>query len=232
MDAFKIGGQKQKLLFTPKEVDFFAQDELITIVPNFSIQTPDRKLECIMGEFGPFQPNRECEVPLWMALALWKRKKCSIKAPEWMQPEYLQTVLELERAEPGTFQPLPFHYQEISQFLFTAGTEESLPKEVFEDKEGKVRDLINLIQKTRQGKILQGLALMQEAAAVKLNNLSAMELNAVRAFFTGTLDEFTRHANMKEDTRTMTIDIGMPETQTADGTPARQLRRINNNNNN
>ena len=215
----------RSLVFTPKEIDFFAQDELIKIVPTFSIQTPGRKLDCIMGSFGPFGPGRECEVPLWMALALWKRKKCDIKAPEWMQPDYLQTVLDLERGDPLSFQPLPFHYQEIAQFLFTAGTQESLPRAVFEEKEGKVRDLINLIQKTRLGKILQGLSSIQEAAAVKLNNLSAMELNAVRAFFAGTLDEFTRHANMREQATLRTYDVGSQEPIDDEATPARQLRR-------
>lgn len=220
--------------FSPSEIDFFAQDELITIVPNFSIHSnPSKSLECISGVYGPFAPSRETQVPLWLALALWKRKKCDIKAPEWMSVEYLQTVLELERGEPGAFQPLPFHYVEITNFLFTAGTQESLPKQVFEEKEGKVRDLINLIQKTRQGKILQGLSLMQEAAAVKLNNLSAMELNAVRSFFTGTLDAFTRHANMKEGLgvrREVVAEDGAAEMQ-VDGddgpspSPARNLRR-------
>lgn len=145
-----------------------------------------------------------------------------------MSVEYLQTVLELERGEPGAFQPLPFHYVEIAHFLFTAGKQESLPKQVFEDREGKVRDLINLIQKTRQGKILQGLSLMQEAAAVKLNNLSAMELNSVRGFFTGTLDSFTRHANMKEGLGVLTevrMD-GDEEMQVDEApSPARNLRR-------
>lgn len=218
--------------FSPAEIDFFAQDELITIVPNFSIHSnPSKTLECISGVYGPFAPSRETQVPLWLALALWKRKKCDIKAPDWMSVEYLQTVLELERGEPGAFQPLPFHYIEIAHFLFTAGKQESLPKQVFEEKEGKVRDLINLIQKTRQGKILQGLSLMQEAAAVKLNNLSAMELNAVRSFFTGTLDSFTRHANMKEgfDLRTEVRVEGEEEMQVDDTegpqSPARNLRR-------
>eukprot|EP00889_Picochlorum_renovo_P008493 jgi/Picre1/35523/NNA_002984.t1 len=226
-----LSGQNN-LVFTPREVDFFAQDELITIVPNFSILTPRRTFECIMGEFGPFQPNRECQVPLWMALALWKRKKCTIKAPEWMRPDFLQTVLELERSEPGNFQPLPFHYQEIAQFLFTAGTQESLPKEVFGDEEARVRDLVNLIQKTRQTKILQGLSLLQEAAAVKLNNLSAMELNNVRAFFTGALDEFTRHATMKDQAIVQAVGTTQepPLTPQEEARPARQLRRTTNNN--
>lgn len=144
--------------------------------------------------------------------------------------DMIAAVLELERSEPGNFQPLPFHYQEIAQFLFTAGTQESLPKEVFGDEEARVRDLVNLIQKTRHTKILQGLSLLQEAAAVKLNNLSAMELNNVRAFFTGALDEFTRHATMKEQAIVQAVGTTQepPVTPQEEARPARQLRRTTN----
>ena len=141
-------------------------------------------------------------------------------------------VLDLERQDPGSFQPLPFHYQEIAHFLFTAGTQESLPKEVFGDNQGRVRDLVNLIQKTRQNKILQGLSMMQEAAEVKLNNLSAMELNSVRCFFTGALDEFHRQSIIGQRA------VAQPAQQQAaaaaaaaagvgdeEQMPARQLRR-------
>lgn len=43
----------------------------------------------LQGEFGPFQPNREAQVPLWLAHTLWKRKRCTIKAPAWMNVEHL-----------------------------------------------------------------------------------------------------------------------------------------------
>lgn len=132
-------------------------------------------------------------------------------------------VLDLERSDPGSFQPLPFHYQEIAHFLFTAGTQESLPKEVFGDDAGRVRDLINLVQKTRQNKILQGLSMMQEAAAVRLNNLSAMELNCVRSFFVNVLDEFHRHANIGRQQGALARTELMPSDDA--GAPARQLRR-------
>lgn len=139
---------------------------------------------------------------------------------------FYAAALDQERQEPGSFQPLPFHYQEIAHFLFTAGTQESLPKEVFGDDEGRVRDLINLIQKTRHNKILQGLAMMQEVAAVRLNNLSAMELNSVRAFFTGTLDSFHRYSNIGQQHAQMAHDEArMPATADDSRTPARQLRR-------
>lgn len=133
-------------------------------------------------------------------------------------------VLELERGDPGSFQPLPFHYQEVAHCLFTAGHQESLPKEVFGDEQGRVRDLVNLVQKTRYNKILQGLGMMQEAAAVKLNNLSAMELNAVRAFFTGALDQFHLYAKMAEGEALQAAAARAPEPQ-EDQQPIRQLRR-------
>ncbi|RWW28483.1 hypothetical protein GW17_00007040 [Ensete ventricosum] len=36
------------------------------------------------GDFGPFRPNIASEVPLWLAVALKKRGKCDIRAPDWI----------------------------------------------------------------------------------------------------------------------------------------------------
>lgn len=108
----------------------YSKDELITIVPNFSLPTENGTCECIsvraaaeraldckmalpsscslhsagkglgpnacvtatcvQGVFGPFIPNQECEVPIWMAHTLWKRKKCTIKAPDWLNAAHLE----------------------------------------------------------------------------------------------------------------------------------------------
>ena len=68
-----MGSTKQEMVFTPKEVrvqplqtcktghidlhltshptlqiDFFAKDELVTIIPNFSLPTEGSRFECIM----------------------------------------------------------------------------------------------------------------------------------------------------------------------------------------
>ena len=91
------------------------------------------------GEFGPFQPNRECVVPLWLAHTLWKRKRCALAPPAWMSVEHLDAVLGLERQDASAFQPLPFHYVEVAHFLFTAGTDGNLPQEVFGDDLARVR---------------------------------------------------------------------------------------------
>lgn len=41
-----------------------------------------------------------------------------------------------------------------------------------------MKDLVELVQKARMAKILQGLATLGGAITVKLNNLAAMEINA------------------------------------------------------
>ena len=138
-------------------------------------------------------------------------------------------VLDLERQDSTSFQPLPFHYQEVAHSIFTAGIKESLPREVFGDEHVKIRDLIGLIEKLRYQKILDGLQMMQEAAAVKLNNLSAMELNTVRAFFTGSLDQFHKYSKMGEGEVAPTATQAPTAAQTGSGAeapqPVRQLRR-------
>jgi hypothetical protein len=42
----------------------------------------------------------------------------------------------------------------------------------------QVKDLVELVQKARWNKIMAGLATLQGAITVKLNNLAAMEINA------------------------------------------------------
>ena len=44
------------------------------------------------------------------------------------------------------------------------------------------------MQKTRMSKVTAGLSTLQGAMTVKLNNLAAMEINAVRPFFLGALE--------------------------------------------
>ncbi len=47
-------------------------------------------LTASQGEWGPFRPNFPVEVPLWLALALQKKKCCRIQIPAWMNVEHLE----------------------------------------------------------------------------------------------------------------------------------------------
>ena len=58
--------------YTPAELEFACEDELIEIQPNFR----GEKLQFISGTFGPFKPGKPIKVPLWLAVYLKQRKKC------------------------------------------------------------------------------------------------------------------------------------------------------------
>ena len=65
---------------TPQEIEFFAENELIEIIPGFK----GGKLNFICGSFGPFKPAKPIEVPLWLAIYLKQRKKCDVQIPNWL----------------------------------------------------------------------------------------------------------------------------------------------------
>ncbi|KAK8964663.1 DNA replication complex GINS protein PSF2 [Platanthera guangdongensis] len=170
-------------IFSAPEVEFLAEDEVVEIVPNIKMDA----VNMICGDFGPFFPQIATKVPLWLAVALKKRGKCSIRPPEWMFVERLTHVLEAERESPREFQPLPFHYVEMSKLLLD-NAHEDIP-DIY-----MVRSLIEDIRDVRFHKVETGLETISgRTHAVKLKNLSAMEVNIVRPFMVRALQAFYKH---------------------------------------
>ena len=81
------------------ESEFFAQDTLVVISPTFRhpairfisvrisykyISFTLNKSNYVKGTFGPFEPYIPVPVPLWLAVDLKKKEKCSIDIPEWL----------------------------------------------------------------------------------------------------------------------------------------------------
>lgn len=186
------------------ELEFLAEDEMVEVVPNMRMEP----LNLICGDFGPFHPQIPIQVPLWLAVALKKRGKCTIKPPEWMSIEKLTQVLEAERDFEG-FEPLPFHYVEISRLLFDHAREDI--QDVY-----MVRSLIEDIKDVRFHKLGTGLEKIVElSSGVKLKNVSAMETNVVCPFVTKSLETFHKLRNP---------DL-LPES--GGGVPNRQRRPMN-----
>jgi hypothetical protein len=61
----------------------------------------------------------------------------------------------------------------------------------------QVRDLVDQIRRVRDNKINQGLELVTGPLTAKLNNLCCMELNTLRPFFLGSLDQFLRISRVR-----------------------------------
>ncbi|XP_047328144.1 DNA replication complex GINS protein PSF2 [Impatiens glandulifera] len=177
-----MSGQSNPLCseFSAAELEFLAEDEMIEIVPNMKMGT----LNFICGDLGPFHPQLAAKVPLWLAVALKKRGKCTIQPPEWMSVDKLTQVLEAERDDKAVCQPLPFHYVEISRLLFDHARDDIA--DVY-----MVRSLIEDIKDVRFHKIGTGLEKISErTSALKFKNVSAMEVNIVRPFVVKTLETF------------------------------------------
>lgn len=101
-------------LFSPQEVEFMAEDEMVEIVPNMNMDP----LNFIAGDYGRFVPQIPTQVPLWLAVALKRRGKCTFRPPAWLSVDNLTQVLEAEREPQSKFQPLPSGYIEIARLLF------------------------------------------------------------------------------------------------------------------
>ncbi|CAD5207254.1 unnamed protein product [Bursaphelenchus okinawaensis] len=99
----------------PEECDFMAEDEPITVIPNFSTEQPQ---EFFFGLAGPFEAGMPIDVPLFVAFYLRRRHKAKIVAPKWLTIEELKKFIQEERGMPGLTK-LPKHFFEISRVLIS-----------------------------------------------------------------------------------------------------------------
>ncbi|KAM4721404.1 DNA replication complex GINS protein PSF2 [Rhinophrynus dorsalis] len=161
------------------EVEFLAEKELVTIIPNFRLD----KVYLIGGDLGPFNPGLPVEVPLWLAINLKQRQKCRIVPPEWMDVEKLEAIRDQERRE-ETFTPVPSpHYMELTKLLLNHASD-NIPKA------DEIRTLVKDTWDTRIAKLrLSADSFVREQEAhAKLDNLTLMEINTIGNFFTESLN--------------------------------------------
>ncbi|XP_055001035.1 DNA replication complex GINS protein PSF2 isoform X2 [Sorex araneus] len=174
------------------EVEFLAEKELVTIIPNFSLD----KIYLIGGELGPFLPGLPLQVPLWLAMNLKQRQKCRLVPPEWMDvgrdragqrvgnatspgrvstSEKLEKVRDQERQE-ETFTPVPSpHYMELTRLLLSQADEiRTLVKDVWDTRTAKLR-------------VSADSFVRRQEAHAKLDNLTLLEISCSGPFLTSAL---------------------------------------------
>ena len=158
-------------------------------------------------------------MPLWLALALHGMKRCRLLPPDWLSPASLAAVDEAERASGSRFEPLPEGFLEVGRLLLTRCRGEFETREYDEVREGvlgvffrererrtendkkhsplfqkknafQIAGLLESVRSARYGKLRDGISQLTGPMAVKLTNITASELNAVRPFFLGALTAF------------------------------------------
>lgn len=183
--------------FGAAQIEFLSEDMLVTIVPLFSYAS---KYQLASVTCGPFRPNVAARVPLWLAKQLKKKNMCKIQPPDWLDATELGGVLERERADTSSFQPLPYHFIELATQILEVAQDDVAEASI-------VRELVESIWEARHLKLMATMGGIAEAPAVMLTNLSGLETNAIRAFLASAMSQFQR----------------LHEAEAAGATPASQL---------
>lgn len=167
-------------MMDPAEVEFLAEKQVVTVVPNFA----QDKIYLIGGDIGPFNPSLPIDIPLWLAVNLKQRQKCRIQPPEWMDVEKLEEVKQKESDEKFFTEMPNAYYMELTQLLLKYATDD-IPKA------DQIRTLIKDIWDLRIAKLRRSIDVFakSDATHAKLNHLTLMEINTVRPFLTKALDQ-------------------------------------------
>ncbi|XP_077967143.1 DNA replication complex GINS protein PSF2-like isoform X2 [Styela clava] len=177
--CFSFTSNENILIMDHVDIEFLAEREHVSIIPKFNSD----KMFLISGEVGPFNVGVPTEVPIWLAINLKQRNECQIQRPTWMELATLETMKE-DESNSELFTPLPSPYfQEISHILLNQATDNiphadgirTIIKDILDIRVAKLRSSIDKFVKLK-------------ATYAKLDNLSQMEINTVRAFLTTALD--------------------------------------------
>lgn len=157
--------------------DFLAEDELIEIVPNFKYE---QVLNLINRDFGPFLPAIPTEVPLWMALNLYRQQKCKINLPHWIKE--LDKLNEEQENSDSLVKMPSEHWREVINLL----TNHNVPmpykhNALIERREAilskSVHTLLDSVMDIDDDKIAQ----------VKIKNITKFELATLKKLITANL---------------------------------------------
>ncbi|KAL2918217.1 DNA replication protein psf2 [Polyrhizophydium stewartii] len=134
--------------------EFLAESEPVLVLPKQRLPA----IRLATATYGPFRPLFRTEVPLWLALALKAKDKCSIVPPTWLEAgkpvlqqskSSLEQHLALEKSQPQ-FSDLPFHYLEIGMMLLDSAADDMNGAE-------DIRRLLSDLRQLRETKIRAGL---------------------------------------------------------------------------
>jgi len=167
----------------PDEIEFLAENEFVEIIPNF----PYKKIYLISGEIGPFRAGIPLRVPIWLAANLKARQKCRLVAPKWMDVDELE-LLKKEEADSPQFCKAPSEYYIIQAQILIRIADGDIPRA------DALRTVIKDIWDTRLAKLRTSVDsfIKHGGMHAKLDNLTSMEINAVRPLLPHALDFLNR----------------------------------------
>ncbi|KAL7671001.1 hypothetical protein ACOME3_005915 [Neoechinorhynchus agilis] len=98
-----------------REVEFLAENEIVTIIPNVTME-PIELLT--IGLVGPFEAGIPIKLPLWAALAMKCTNRCQILPPDYIMPNSIYDLRSIENEKTDQLiQPTNEHFAQIGKLL-------------------------------------------------------------------------------------------------------------------
>lgn len=167
---------------TLQDLEFFSQEVMITIVPNFT----ETAITLIRGKFGPFIAQRPLEVPLWLACYLKSRGKCRLTIPVYYEEEYLSRKAEEEMSDKDGLTSLPENFFEIFLILSNKASDD------FYDSM-KSKSLIEDIKQLRLSKLTNFIKqLSVQNTYLIFDNITDYELSIMRPLIGESYNKLTQ----------------------------------------
>lgn len=188
--------------FTSKEIAFLAEEELIDILPRYSMN----KLELIGTNLGKLRPLQKTEVPLWIAVILKRQNKCSIMIPPWLSVPYLKKKYAEEQKVRNKVTSLPWHWIPISKILLDVCPDD------FVDSPHELRSLIQDLRDIRMLKTRQGFDAIDDDY-LELTGLSLFEVNEIRPLLLQTMDMLNSLKKVTLDDNEEGVDLPLHESE-------------------
>ncbi|ESX01078.1 DNA replication complex GINS protein PSF2 [Ogataea parapolymorpha DL-1] len=167
--------------FSPQEINFLAEQELVTVIPRYSMNGA----QLIGAKMPKLRALNREQIPLWLATLLKKQEKCNIVVPEWLSVEYLRVRYDEEIKYPSKFSNLPWHWLPIAKKLLDYASDD------FIDPPHEIRSLLQDLREVRLVKARKGIRELNHVY-IQLDGLSLMEINEIRPFILEVMDQLRK----------------------------------------
>lgn len=156
--------------FEVSELSFLAEEELITIIPRQNLDS----IKLAGWRTPRLRPLRRVEVPLWFAILLKNKSRCTIVWPDWLSEQSLDTLVKDEEDYPDRFTPLPPMWQFLALALLRVAPDDC------DGDSDTIRQYLQALKEVRLSKVRDGLTRINESH-MQMDNLGTLEVNEIRA---------------------------------------------------
>lgn len=159
--------------FNLDELNFLGENILIEVLPSVKTTIPDN-INLICGTFENLKPNKKVKLPLWMAVKLRQKSKCKIYPPFWLQIDFLQEHIKMERENTEKLIELPYFFYEVAHILCHKAHQDITNLD-------EVKNMCADIKSVRNEKINKILSkIKDDKYYFNINNICSRELELIR----------------------------------------------------